>query len=88
MGWNDRSEDWMELNEQANQLAEYYTDITGTSVEADVANSLDEFWIKSNRTNGMEYFESIQEADRRLKILYQDLLPDDGDTSDPLEGFW
>jgi hypothetical protein len=86
MGWNDRSDRWIEMNEEANQLADYYTEMTGTNVEADVENNLEEFWIRSNRTNGKEYFESIEEADRRLRQLYEELLPDDGDYSDPYEG--
>jgi hypothetical protein len=88
MGWNDRSDRWVELNEQATQLAENYTEITGTIIQADIDNNLEEFWISSNRTNGKEYFYSIEEADRRLRQLYSDLMPDDGDYSDPYEGFW
>lgn len=86
MGWNDHNDKWIELNEQATQLAESYTEITGTIVEADVDNNLEEFWISSNRTNGREYFYSIEEADRRLRQLYEDYLLDDGDYSDPYEG--
>ena len=86
MGWNDHNDKWIELHEEATELADYYTDITGFDVQADVADTLDEFWVKSNRTNGQEYFSDLREADRRLKILYQDLLPDDGDTTDPYEG--
>ncbi len=83
MGWNDHSDRWLEMDEQATDLAEYYTQLTGTSIQIGVENNLEEFWVRSNRTNDMEYFSSIEEADRRLKILYQDLLPDDGDYSDP-----
>lgn len=86
MGWNDHSDRWLDMTDEAEQLADYYTEITGSNVSAGVANTLDEFWVKSNRTNGEEYFESIQEADRRLKQLYEDMLPDDGDYSDPYEG--
>ena len=86
MGWNDHNDKWIELHEEATELAEYYTEITGTNVMADVDNNLEEFWISSNRTNGREYFENIQEADRRLRQLYEELLPDDGDYSDPYEG--
>jgi hypothetical protein len=88
MGWNDHSDKWIEMNEQATQLAETYTEITGTIIQADVDNNLEEFWISSNRTNGREYFYSIEEADRRLRQLYSDLLADDGDYSDPYEGYW
>lgn len=86
MGWNDHNDRWIELHDEATELADYYTEITGFDVRADVADTMDEFWIKSNRTNGAEYFESIQEADRRLRQLYEDMLPDDGDYSDPYEG--
>jgi hypothetical protein len=86
LGWNDHSDKWLELTDEAEQLADYYAEITGSNISAGVANNLDEFWIRSNRTNDMEYFGSIQEADRRLKQLYEDMLPDDGDYSDPYEG--
>jgi len=86
MGWNDHNERWIEMNEQATQLADSYTEITGTIIQADVDSNLEEFWISSNRTNGREYFYSIQEADRRLQQLYEDYLLDDGDYSDPYEG--
>jgi hypothetical protein len=88
MGWNDHNDRWIELNEEATQLAEYYTEITGTNVEADVDNNLEEFWIRSNRTNGKEYFESLRDADTRLRQLYEDLLVDNGDDTDPYEGYW
>jgi hypothetical protein len=88
MGWNDHNDRWIELNEQANQLAEAYTEITGTSIQADIDNNLEEFWISSNRTNGREYFYSIEEAEQRLRQLYEDLLVDNGDTTDPYEGYW
>jgi hypothetical protein len=88
MGWNDHNDKWLELNEQANQLAEAYTEITGTSIQADIDNNLEEFWISSNRTNGREYFYSIEEAEQRLRQLYEDLLVDNGDTTDPYEGYW
>lgn len=86
MGWNDHNDKWIEGNDQATELADYYTEISGSNVLAGIEDNLEEFWVSSNRTNGREYFESIEEADRRLKILYQDLLPDDGDYSDPYEG--
>ena len=86
MGWNDHNDKWIEGHEQAQDLADYYTEISGSDVHADIENNLEEFWISSNRTNGKEYFESIEEADRRLRQLYEELLPDDGDYSDPYEG--
>ncbi len=86
MGWNDHNDRWIEGHDQARELADYYTEISGSNVQADIEDNLEEFWVSSNRTNGREYFESIEEADRRLKILYEDLLSDDGDYSDPYEG--
>ena len=74
------------MMEQAKELASYYTDLTGANIMAGAGNMPDELWIKSNRTYDMEYFETIEEADRRLRQLYQDVLPDDGDYSDPYEG--
>lgn len=87
MGWNDHSDRWIDMNDEAEQLADYYTQLTGTSVKVGVENNLEDYWVSSNRTSGnMEYFGSIEEADRRLRMLYEDLLPDDGDYSDPYEG--
>jgi hypothetical protein len=43
-------------------------------------------WLDTARTNGREYFESLEEAERRVKLLYSDLLPDEDD-EDLLEGF-
>jgi hypothetical protein len=88
MGWNDHNDKWIELNEQATQLADSYTEITGTSIQADIDSNLEEFWISSNRTNGREYFYTIEEAEQRLRQLYEDLLVDNGDTTDPYEGYW
>jgi hypothetical protein len=86
MGWNDHNDRWLDMTDEAEQLADYYTQLSGTSVQVGVENNLEEFWIRSNRTNDMEYFGAIEEADRRLRQLYEELLPDDGDYSDPYEG--
>jgi hypothetical protein len=87
MGWNDHNDKWLEMTDEAEQLADYYTQLTGTSVKVGVENNLEDFWVSSNRTNDMEYFATIEEAERRLRILYEDLLPDDGDYTDPYEEF-
>lgn len=71
--------------DDALELGDIWTEITGRVVEAGASE--DEIWISSNRTNGKEYFDDIAEAERRLKILYSDLLIDDGEEYDPLEGF-
>lgn len=80
------NEDYEEIVETLENLSDYYSNITGRSVSLGIDGGSD-VWIDSNRTNGREYFEDIQEAERRLSILYADYLSDDGDTLDPLEGF-
>lgn len=75
-----------QLNEEAMELAEYWSEITGRGVFSG-ATGTGEVWIDSNRTNGHEYFESIADAENRLKMLYYDLIMDESDEYDPLEGF-
>lgn len=79
------SEEYDELLEEASGIGEYYSDVMGKDIRLGVDASLD-VWLESSRTNGREYFESIEEVERRVKLLYQDLLPDEDDI-DPLEGF-
>ena len=79
------NEDYEEVLEILADLSDYYSDITGRNISMGIGPDSD-VWIDSVRTNGREYFESIEEADRRLKLLYDDLLPDE-DEIDPLEGF-
>lgn len=74
-----------ELIDEANSLSEYFSDLSGHLVRVGIADDSD-IWIASNRTNGREYLESIQEAERRLEILYSDLMLDDGSSYDPFEG--
>jgi hypothetical protein len=78
------SELYEELLEITDHLSEYYSDITGRNIALGMKE--DEIWIDSTRTNGREFFDSLEEAERRLKLLYDDLLPDE-DEADPLEGF-
>lgn len=75
-----------QLNEEAMELAESWSEITGRGIFAG-ATGTGEVWVDSNRTNGREYFESIADAESRLKMLYYDLIMDDGDDYDSLEGF-
>jgi len=77
--------DKYEIAEAIDGLSEYYSSISGHLVNLGITDDYD-IWIASNRTNGKEYLESIQEAERRLEILYSDLMIDDGYTTDPLEG--
>lgn len=80
------NEDYEEIAEVVGSLSDYYSDITGRSVDMGIDSGSD-IWLSGYRTSGREYFQSLQEAERRLEILYSDFLPDDGDFSDPLEGF-
>lgn len=73
-----------ELLEITDHLSEYYSDTTGRNITLGVKS--DEIWIDSTRTHGREFFDSLEEAERRIKLLYIDLLPDE-DEVDPLEGF-
>lgn len=65
-----------ELEETVNQLSDYYSEVTGRDIGMGVDEDLD-IWINSSRTNGREYVESIEELERRIKLLYQDLIEDD-----------
>lgn len=86
MGWNDRDERMTDMYDEAFGIAEYYSEMAGREVEVVVEN-YEDVYIESSRTNGREYFTSLIEADNRLRQLYSDILLDDGDTSDPYEGF-
>lgn len=73
-----------EVREILDNLSDYYAVITGSRVSMGVDANLD-VWIDSSRTNGREYFEGIEEAEGRIKRLYD--LEDDDDYSDGLEGY-
>ncbi len=77
------NEELEELMEATASVADYFSDITGSSiyVGADVGGDV---WISSNRTNGKEYLESLQEAERRLELLYSEHFDDDD--TDPYGG--
>ena len=81
------NEDFDEANEVASNLSDYYSSITGRSVDVGIDGNGD-IWISGYRTSGREYFSSVEEAERRLEIVYEKYLPDNGDTSDPLEELW
>lgn len=78
------NEEFEELVEATNAVADYFSEITGSSIYVG-ADASGDVWISSSRTNDREYLESIQEAERRLELLYSDYF--DEDDSDPLEGF-
>lgn len=65
-----------ELVEIVDDLAEYYSEVTGRNISMGVDEDLD-IWLSSSRTNGREYVDSVDELDRRMKLLYSDLLEDD-----------
>lgn len=75
---------YQEMLEITEHLSEYYSDTTGRNIS--LGMRFNEVWIDSTRTHGREFFDSLEEAERRLKLLYDDLLPDE-DEIDPLEGF-
>lgn len=85
MGWNDRDDRMIDLYDEASGLEEYYAELTGKDIHIVVEN-YDDFYIQAPRTNGKEYFSSLRDADKRLRQLYEDILVDDGDYSDPYEG--
>jgi ABC-type tungstate transport system permease subunit len=69
-------DDFDEVVEEVSAVAEYFTELTGRSIDAGVDADLD-IWIESSRTNGREYLESVNEVERRLRLLYSDLILDD-----------
>jgi len=81
------NEDFDEANEMASGLSDYYSNLTGRNVDVGIDGNGD-IWVSGYRTSGREYFSSLEEAERRLEIVYQNYLPDDGDISDPLEELW
>jgi hypothetical protein len=76
-------EDLEELKEQLQSLAEYYSEETGRNVEMGINND-EEIWLNTRRTNGKEFYESIGDAEYRIRQLYAELFVDD--FSDPMEG--
>lgn len=83
----DEFDEYSEIEEQAESLEEYYSQVTGRNIRIGLDNDLLEVYINSSRTNGNEYFETIDDAERRIKQLYSDLILDDEDDYDSLEGF-
>lgn len=77
-------EDIEEVREVLDNLSDYYAVITGSRISMGVDANID-VWVDSSRTNGREYFESIEEAEDRIKRLYE--IDDDFDSGDGLEGY-
>lgn len=77
------NEDYEELEEQLMSLAEYYSEATGRDVRMGIEAD-DEIWVDTMRTNGKEYYESVDDAEFRIRQLYSEVFLDD--MSDPMEG--
>jgi hypothetical protein len=70
-----RSEEELELQEALEPIAEYYSEITGRNISL---NATEECEIRLHTSrNDVEYFESIDEAEFRIKQLYKELFFDD-----------
>lgn len=79
-------DEFYEVEGQVESLSEYYSEVTGRNIVAGIDND-DEIFMNSSRTNGNEYFESVRDLERRIKMLYSDLILDDEDDYDSMEGF-
>jgi hypothetical protein len=77
------NEELEELQEQLESLSEYYSEATGRYVEMGIDTD-EEIWVDTIRTNGREYYESVDDAEFRIKQLYSEVFLDD--LSDPMEG--
>jgi hypothetical protein len=78
-------EDYDDLIETLDSLSDYYSGVVGRSITLGLDSSSD-VWIECNRIYEREYFDSVQEAERRLELLYSDYFDDGTDSGDPLEG--
>jgi hypothetical protein len=67
--------DFDDVEEVLADLSEYYSEITGRSIDFGVDSDGD-IWFNSSRTNGREYVDTVEEVERRVKLLYQDLIED------------
>lgn len=75
--------DYEELEEVVEELGNYYSETIGRNVDMGVDEDLD-IWFSSSRTNGREYVDSLEELDRRMKLLYRDLIEDDEEDLDEI----
>jgi len=75
--------DYEELEEVVEELGNYYSETIGRNVDMGVDEDLD-IWFSSSRTNGREYVDSLDELDRRMKLLYRDLIEDDEEDLDEI----
>lgn len=76
-------EELQDLQEQLSSLAEYYSEATGRNVEMGISRD-EEIWVNTMRTNGKEFYESVDDAEFRVRQLYSEVFLDD--MSDPMEG--
>jgi hypothetical protein len=56
-------------------LMEYYSELSGKNLSYGVTGD-GEFWVN---TGILEYYDNLQDVDKRLHSLYAHLLLDDGD---------
>jgi len=75
-----RSEEELELQEALDPLAEYYSEFTGRNISL---NATEECEIRLHTSrNEVEYFDSIDEAEFRIRQLYRELFVDDNFVED------
>jgi hypothetical protein len=79
-----RDDKYLELNEMATNLTDFYSEQVGKPVEFGFDDAYD-LWVTAPRTNGREYFETFGSAEERVMQLYSELFLDDG-SGDGLEG--
>jgi len=77
-----RDDRYLEINEMATNLTEFYSEQTGKEVVFGYDEDFD-LWVTAPRTNGKEYFENYGTAEERILQLYSELFLDD-DYEDPL----
>ena len=76
---------WADLAMTANDLSEYYSEMTGYNVEFGTEYPISrDIYVSAPRTKGQEWFENFADAEDRIKLLYPEVFTDDFD--DPLEG--
>ena len=73
-----------DTQEQLDSLSEYYSEVTGRYIEISM-NYDSEIFIKSNRTNGNEFCETIEDAEDRIKRLYSECFGDDNEIEEGIQ---
>lgn len=75
-----------ERYEIAADLADYYSTIIGRNISIGIDN-ISGVWLSAGRTNGREYFDTIQEVEERMSQLYPEFLDLYDEGYDPLADF-